>query len=348
VQIRPADVDRFLARPDPAVRLVLVYGVDEGLVAERVATFVKAVTGKTDDPFAIVRLDQGTLAEDPGRLADEANEVPLFGGRRAIVVRLAGNASIAPALEALLAAPPLDAWVMLAGGDLRRTSPVRRLCETAKGAAAIACYADNGRDLDRVIDEETKAAGLRIAAEARAALKDLIGADRLASRSEVQKLCLYAAGTGEITLADVEATIGDASPFDVDEAIDALALGDAESFARAWRRLLATGTPGFVVAGAALRHFTFLHRARGAYDAGESAASLVSTAMPPIFQMRRGKVERAIELWPVQRSERALVAIDRAILDSRVRNAIADEIVGHALMMVATLVARRGQSPRAA
>ena len=36
VQIKSAEIDRILTRPDPAVRLVLIYGVDEGLVAERV------------------------------------------------------------------------------------------------------------------------------------------------------------------------------------------------------------------------------------------------------------------------------------------------------------------------
>jgi DNA polymerase-3 subunit delta len=342
VQVKSADVDRFLARPDPATRLVLIYGVDEGLVAERTASFIRAVTGATDDPFSVVRLEQGAIADDPGRLADEANAVPLFGGRRAIAIRLAGNASIIPALEALLAAPPVDSWVVVSGGDLRKTSPVRRLCETAKGAAAIACYVDSGRDLDRVIDQETRSAALTITTEARAALKDLIGADRLASRSEVQKLCLYAEGQGEITLADVEKIIGDASPFEVDEAIDALTLGDPDSFARAWRRLLATGTSSSYIAGAAIRQFGFLHRARAAYDAGESPESLVARAMPPIFgNKRRSNAERAIALWPIARLERVLAALDQAVLDSRLRGTIADEVIGQALVMISTLAKRR-------
>jgi DNA polymerase-3 subunit delta len=161
----------------------------------------------------------------------------------------------------------------------------------------------------------------------------------------VQKLCLYADGQGEITVDDVEKIIGDASPFEVDEAIDALALGDADSFARAWRRLIATGTPGFVVAGAAIRHFNFLHRARAAFDAGERTSDLVARAMPPVFFKRRANVERAIALWPAARIERALAGLDRAILDSRIRNAIADEVIGQALMMIGTLIARRTQTP---
>jgi len=160
----------------------------------------------------------------------------------------------------------------------------------------------------------------------------------------VQKLCLYAAGSGEITLEDVQSIIGDASAFDVDEAIDAIALGDTDSLARAWRRLIATGTPGVVIAGAAIRHFNFLHRARAAYEGGERPSDLVARAMPPIFFKRRDNVERAIGLWPNARIERALATLDQAMLDSRLRGAITDEVLGQSMMMISTLVARRAQT----
>src|SRR5947208_11150830 len=82
VQVKSADADRFLAKPNPDVRVVLIYGEDEGLVAERAERFMRAVAG--DDPLARVRLEMESLGENPGRLADEANAVPMFGGSRAI------------------------------------------------------------------------------------------------------------------------------------------------------------------------------------------------------------------------------------------------------------------------
>jgi len=343
VQIKPAEADRFLSRPDPAIRIVLIYGADEGLVAERSATFVKAVTGASDDPFSHIRLEPSALSEDPGRLADEAHAIPMFGGRRAISIRLSGNWQIMPALEAIIAAPPADAWVVIAAGDLRKTSPIRRLAETSKAAAAVPCYADSARDLDRIIDEEARSAGLTIDLEARTALRDLIGGDRMQSRSEIAKLCLYAANDGRITLDAVRAVIGDASAFASDEAIDAVGLGSAADFARIYRRLVASGTPGFVVAGAAIRHFDFLHRARAAHDGGASSGEIVARAAPPIFFKRREIVERQIALWPLARIERVLALLERTMIDSRLNAAIADEIVGQALLMAATLAA----APRA-
>jgi DNA polymerase-3 subunit delta len=341
VQVKAGEVDRFLRNPDPAIRVVLVYGPDDGLVSERSEAFARAVTGSSDDPFARLRFDAAAIAEDPARLADEAHAVPLFGGRRVITIRLSGNVRMEAAVEAILDNPPVDSWIVITAGDLRKTSPIRKLAEASRGAAAIPCYADEGRDLDRLIDEELKAAGLRIAGEARDLLRSLIGGDRLASRGEVQKLCLFAAGRDEISLDDVRAVIGDAAAFDVEEVIDAAALGDSAAVARTYRRLLASGTPGFVILGAAIRHFNFLHRARGARDRGESPDAIVGRAVPPIFYKRRATVIRQIDAWRPAAIERVMAGLDRAMIDSRLRGAIADDVVGQALLMVAAMASAR-------
>ena len=265
----------------------------------------------------------------------------MFGGRRVISIRLAGNWSIVPALEPILAVPPVDSWIVIGAGELRKTSPVRRLLENDRRAAVIACYADSDRDLDRIIDEETKAAGLAIAADARSVLRALIGSDRLASRGEVRKLCLYAADKREIAVDDVQAIVGDAAAFATDEAVDAMALGEAAVLDRAYRRLIVSGTPGVVIAGAAIRHLQFLHRGRAAFDDGESAEAIIATARPPVFFKRRTAVTRQLSLWPVERIERALALLDQAMLDSRLRGSISDEVIGQALLAIAAAAAKR-------
>jgi DNA polymerase-3 subunit delta len=338
------DPDRFLAKPDPAIRVVLIYGADEGLVSERAARFVDAVTGG-GDPLSVTRLEMDAVADDPGILADEANAIPMFGGRRAIVVRVAGQRSIEPAVQAILDAPPLDAWVILTAGELRTTSPLRRLCEGHAGAAAVPCYADNEEDLGRLIDQEAKAAGLRVADDARAAVMELIGADRRVSRSEIAKLCLYAAGAGAVTLDDVRAVMGDAAAFAVDDTVDLMALGDRAGLDRGYRRLLASGTPGFVIAGAALRHLNFLEKCRARFDAGASAKALVDGARPPIFYQRRPIVMRQIPAWTPARLARAFAILDQAMVDSRLNGAMADTVIGHALRLVGALVGQAAPPP---
>ena len=336
VEVKAADIDRFLGRTDGSVRLLLIHGNDTGLVAERAAAFTKSALGDSADPLGLIRLDASEVASDPARLADEAYAIPMFGGRRCIELRVSGNWQVVPAIEPLLAWPPEDSFLVVTAGDLKKSSPVRKLFEQAKNAFAIACYADDTKALDRIVDEETKRSGLAIAPDARAALRALIGSDRMASRAEVTKLCLYAEGSREITLEDVRAVVGDASAYAVDEAVDAVAAGDAHAFERLYRRLSAAGTAGFTVAGAAQRHFDMLHRTRALVDRGADPESALG---PGVFWKRKTALVRQLETWPLQRIERAIAILDRTIIDSRLKGGIATEVVGQGMLMVATLAA---------
>src|SRR5438874_389335 len=209
VAIKAADVDAFVARPDPARRVVLVFGPDAGLVGERVRAILAASVDDPNDPFALARLEGEELTAEPSRLTEEALTMPLFGGRRAVWVR-AGSRNIVPAVEALLAAPSPECRVVIEAGDLKRNSPLRVVCERAKNAAALVCYADTERDLARLIDDELRAAKLTIAPDAKAILAALLGGDRLASRNEIRKLALYAHGRERIEVYDVLAVASDA------------------------------------------------------------------------------------------------------------------------------------------
>src|SRR5688572_19067498 len=155
VALKTQDAEAFVARPDPARPIVLVYSADAGLVRERAEKIIQASVADPNDPFALARLDGDTLASEPSRLAEEAHTIPLFGGKRAVWVK-AGGRNFAPAVEMLVASPPVDCRVVIEAGDLRRTAPLRALCEKAKSAAAIACHVDGERDLVRLIDDEMR------------------------------------------------------------------------------------------------------------------------------------------------------------------------------------------------
>jgi DNA polymerase III subunit delta len=204
------DVDAFVARPDPRRPIVLVYGPDQGLVRERVAALLQAAGGDTPDPFSTVAIEGDVLAGDPGRLADEARAIGLFGGKRLVHIR-AGSRNFADALSSLLADPPQDALIVIEAGDLKKTAPLRKLTEASKAAAALPCYQDDERSVARLIDSSVKDAGMTIDGDARESLIGLLGADRMASRSELEKLILFVGDRKRVEFADVLAAIADSS-----------------------------------------------------------------------------------------------------------------------------------------
>src|SRR4051812_39642541 len=124
VAIKSQDADAFITKPDPARPIVLIFGPDAGLVRERAEAIVNKSVDDVRDPFALVRLEGDALSANPARLVEEAHTIPLFGGRRAVWLK-AGGRSIAPAVEALLAAPSSDCRVVIEAGDLKRTDKLR-------------------------------------------------------------------------------------------------------------------------------------------------------------------------------------------------------------------------------
>ena len=56
---------------------------------------------------------------------------------------------------------------MIEARELRPESPLRKACERAKTAVAIACYPDGERDIAKLIDDELRTSNLRISPDAR-------------------------------------------------------------------------------------------------------------------------------------------------------------------------------------
>jgi DNA polymerase-3 subunit delta len=337
VALKTADIDKFLARPDPARPVVLVFGPDLGLVSERVNALIKASVDDVNDPFSLIRIEAEELSANPARLVEEAQTIPLFGGRRAVWAK-AGSRNIAPAVEAVLALPSSECRVVIEAGDLRRNAPLRVVCERAKNAAALPCYPDTERDLARLIDSEMREAELTLKPDARAMLIPLLGGDRVASRNELRKLALYARGRGEVDVDDVTAVVSDASALALDELIDTAFAGRPTELEAQLAKVRAAGSPVGSIFFAAQRQLAQLHRWRMAIESG--APFSIDSVQPPLHFRRKTLVEAALKQWNAARLLAAMTELADAVLASRKAPALADTITERALLSLATKARR--------
>lgn len=336
-QKKAHEVDSWLARPDSRTFLVLIYGPDRGLVSERGKAYAQSTGLPLDDPFSVVKLDGPEVEKGDGRLSQEARTVPMFSDRRLLWVRnAAGQKGLANEVKALLAEPPRDATILIEAGDLKKGAPLRSAVETAEGSMALPCYADDGRDIEAVIDDELRKANLTMTLDARQALRRNLGGDRLATRAELHKLVLYAQGQSQISLEDVRLMTGDVSGHSLDEAVDAILDGRIEDFDTAFARHCQAGGPPFLALSGTMRQFHALHAMRGAMEeGGRNAASVVAGARPPVFFSRRKLIERTLERWNRQSIERALARLQNAVLQTRRRPELASALVRQALLGIA-------------
>ncbi len=332
VAVKSGNADAFLVKADRLPDVVLIFGEDSGLVSERVRALIRASVDDPDDPFSLVRLDGDEIAGDPARLLDETQTIPLFGGRRAVWVR-SGGRNFAPAVEAVLALPKSECRVVIEAGDLRRTAPLRAVCERAKNAAAVPCYADNQAALERLIDTEMRNAGLSLKPDAGALLVTLLGGDRASSRSEIGKLILYAHGRAEIDIDDVKAVVSDATDLALDELVDTAFAGRTTELDLLLVKMRDDGTSLGSIFFAVQRQLAQLHKWRTAMESGE--LSSVDRAMPPVHFSRKELVEAALKHWSAARLGGAMTDLADAVLASRKTPAVAQAIAERALLSIA-------------
>ncbi|CAN5134942.1 DNA polymerase III subunit delta [soil metagenome] len=341
VALRGKEIDSFLARPDPSRPIILLYGPDAGLVRERADVLMASAVDDPNDPFSLVRMDGDELAAEPSRLVDEAMTVPLFGGRRAIRIR-AGSRSFASGIDTLAELQLSDCRIVIEAGELRPDAPLRKACEKAKSAVAIACYADTERDLAKLIDDELRASNLKIAPDARAALTSLLGGDRQASRNEIRKVALYAHGKGEVALGDVAAIVTDASGLALDPIVDSAFAGRAADVEIAFAKAMAAGiNSGFIIM-TAQRQAAALHKARLSIEEGRSELEALDTGFPRLHFSRKTLVETALRNTSTERMARVMAQLADAAFDMRKQSSLAEVIAQRALLAVAVNARRRG------
>lgn len=339
--MKAAEVGRRFTDAARLPPVILVFGPDRGLVTEVSDAILALFAEVSDDPFAVVKLDAASVASDPGRLVDEAGTIPLFGGRRLIIVRDAGGRNMAPALAPLLAAPSADAVVVVEAGDLKRGTGLRKDVEDHRSAMAIHCPPDGERDLDRMIDEEVGRFGLTIDADARAVLRDRLGADRAASRNEVLKACLHAADQGAVTVGDIDAVVGDVAVSQVGDAVDAAFLGNRRALDDILGRLLRQDSAVVTVLMAAQRVCHGLELASVAVAEGMSTNRAVDQVRPPLYGTSRIAAPRILERWSPGRLRAASEAIAEATFQTRIMPSLAGATTRDVLMRIASQAEHR-------
>jgi DNA polymerase-3 subunit delta len=332
VAVKNYEADRVLARPPEDVFLYLLFGPDAGLVTERARKIISRSVSDPKDPFRLVRIDGDEIASDPLRLADEANTVPLFGsGSRMIWIKAQGKAFHA-AVEPLLALPPPGCTIVIEAGALKKDAPLRKLCESAKSALAIPCYPDDANDIARLIDADARAASLTVAQDAKAFLVAHLGQDRLATRSELAKLLLFAYGANEITLDHVAAIVCDASNIVLAETVNKAFQGELAALDSSLQHIFAGASDYHGLLAAALRHALELHHARTCTDEGQRPFADAFRLMGP---KQREAFGQQLRQWTSRALGEAIGTLARAIAQSRQEPALGPPLAARALWSIA-------------
>jgi DNA polymerase III subunit delta len=166
-------------------------------------------------------------------------------------------------------------------------------------------------------------------------LVEHLGGDRLLTRSEIEKLALYAGDGGRVELDDALLSVGDSAALELDDAVMAAAEGDMTRLDRVLGRVFQEGESPVSVIRAMLRHLHRLHALAALISAGTPVAEVLRNARPPIFYKYEDSFKRQLTLWGEARLRPELDRIGEAELRMKQTGLPAETLCRHALLELA-------------
>jgi len=331
------DIEPFVKNPNPAARVVLVYGPDSGLMKERAKTIGLSIVDDINDPFNAVTISNDTLADDPARLSDEANAMSMMGGGRLIRVEGASD-KLTNYIKAYLEAPNDQALIILEAAELSPRSSLRKLCESSKNAAAVPCYVEDERDLGRLIRETIQGANLGIEPDAVGWLATNISGNRQKARSELEKLITYKGNDNSpITSTEAMEICGESGAAALDEFVYAVAGNNAEKALRLLAQLTEEGIVFMVVLRSLQNHFRKLHMTRAGFEQGEAIDIAMKKLQPPIFFKQQNAFKAQVNRFSLNGLSMILDRLNTLEADCKKTGAPVDTLCAQAVLGISMM-----------
>jgi DNA polymerase-3 subunit delta len=308
------EIENFLTAPDKICRAALLYGPDAGLARERSQRIKEKILAGNTDPFAFSEFSESTLLEDWARLSDEINAIGLLAAKRFILIRGASDKltnlikDIAPTLHN-------DVFLLLIAEELSARSPLRKWFEESPTVASVACYRDEIRDLQTLVNKTFFEAGLSAPREVIDYLCTQLGNDREVTRAELEKIITYAGEEKILSLTDVEALVDYNRDTQLDDIVNAAADKNVAVLDKMLAVHLREGTSPVAYLRALQRYFNRLYFIKSRAEMGYDIETTVSNLKPTVFYKQKPLMIRHARNWglpQIVRVLRMLIAAEAA------------------------------------
>jgi DNA polymerase III subunit delta len=310
-----AQIRAATEKHNPQTRLYLFHGPDEAGAADWAGKLARTLGTDAER----VDLDMKALREQPGRLADEAASLSLFGEARYIRIQALEEGG-AEAIALLLGAERAGNPVIAIGPGLKASGKLVKLAIAAPNALTHACYVPEGVDAARLASTVAREHGLRLAGDLPQRLAHATGGDRAILAREIEKLALYLDAAPDRPRdadgAALDAIGADLSDAELFHAIDAVLDGRLGDLGSELAKLGESGAAIPLLRQLSRRLLT-LAELRHDLDAGLSVDQVLEKHR--IFFREKAATGRALRRWSADQIVRAVDrvrAAERALMHS--------------------------------
>jgi DNA polymerase-3 subunit delta len=342
MNFKPADIARYIKSPDPKMRGAVIFGTNEGMMADYARQFAQTVCPDLNDAFRVAVLEMDTLEKDIGALYGEFNARSLMGGRRVVIVKEANNNLTAP-LKEMVKDSQSDTFLVITSGTINTKSSLVNFAKEREDFALVACYDDREGDLRAFSRNFLINNSMTAEDEAVELLSVRLSGDRKVSLGEMNKLATYLGTRRHVTAEDVRSVVCDSSDSSFEDLCYLTGCGRTEKALEAYQELLHHGEEPAGIVRSLSYHFLRLLECGAAIAAGTDIETLIKNMRPQVIYYRKSDFALQLRIWNKKTLLDVLDILYNCERDCKTTNYPAEEAVSYTLMRISG-AARRAQA----
>lgn len=330
---KQSDIERFLKTPDQNIRCILLFGTNEGMIAELTKKIALTVLDDLDDAFRTATFEMETIEKDAGVLFGEYNAVSLMGGRRVVFIKNANNNLTKP-LKELMETSSSDTLLIMSSFSLNTKSSLVTFVKDYVGGALISCYEDRQENIYSFVKDFLIKNNMTISNDAAQLLCQRLSSDRKASLSELEKLITYAGSKRNIDLEDVQKAVSDTADSSVEDLCYLTASGQTQKALDSYQHLLGEGEEPVMLIRSLTYHFLKLLDCVALIENGSTIESAILSMKPPLMFYRKADFTLELKIWKRSNILDVLFLLYKAERDCKTTGYPSEEIASYTLMQI--------------
>ncbi len=337
---KQVQTEAYFKKPDNKIKAVLLYGQNEGLIAEYTKKFVQTVAKDLYDPFAVAYLDWDNVKSDFGALASEYNSQSLMGVRRVVVVKEADNNLTKPLAEMLEKSKSDTLLLIVGSASLNNKSSLVVLANTNNDMAAVACYEDRDENIVSSVKAMFAEQEITYTTEAFMMLCARLSNDRMSNANEIQKLITFVGSKKHFESDDVKAVVFDQAISGIDDLCFYVFSGVKTRALNSLKYLLNEGVEEVQITRALIRHVAKLLEAKGFTESGLSAIEAIKKVLPKNMFYRYDMGANQLGRWSRERLFDVMELLYKTEKDCKTTNMPAAEALSYTVLTLLSAAAK--------
>ncbi len=298
---KQAQIDTYIKKPDSRIKAFLLYGQNEGLIAEYSKKLVLTVSKDLYDPFSVVYLNWDEIKNDIGALSAEYNSRSLMGDRRVIVLRDADNNLTKPLFEIIEKSTSDSLLIVCGNAGLNKSSSLINMSNNSDYVASFACYEDRDENISSSTRTYLIERGITFTNDAFMMLCSRLSNDRKFNINELEKLITYVGSKKHFEASDIKAVVFDQAVSGIDDLCFYVFSGIKTKALNSLKHLLNEDVEEISIIRALTRHTNKLLEGKSLMENGETSSSAIKKILAKNMFYRYDMGANQLEKWSKQR-----------------------------------------------